>query len=196
MPAASGIPSFPHFQPTSYKSICVFRGVPTTPLRFNNSIEQLIEHRKTPYLWLQFYHKGYKLGPAKWRDRGLEGFQIQSSALFPWNQWVAPFHRHDWLSHWCWLNSISNSPLPLLPFPGDLPVLKPQHSNHVVDLSGDRPPSWAISQQKLRCDLRGSWITRQYCWAIPRIHEISLSWPQRQRAVTFIIQQENGYYSA
>lgn len=41
--------------------------VPINCLRFDNSLEQPTELRKSLYLWSQFYYEGYKLGP-KWRD--------------------------------------------------------------------------------------------------------------------------------
>lgn len=59
------------------------------PLRFDNSLEQLIKLKKTLYLWLQFYYKRYKPGPAKYRHIG---WGLGSSptwsfyALSLWNQ--------------------------------------------------------------------------------------------------------------
>ena len=52
------------------------------PLSFHNSLEWLTELRKVLYLQLQFYYKGYKPGPAKWRDTQgevLEGSKHETS---------------------------------------------------------------------------------------------------------------------
>lgn len=52
-----------NFWRTGYKFVGFHK-----PIKFDNSLEQLTELRKALYLWLQFYHKGFKSGPAKIRD--------------------------------------------------------------------------------------------------------------------------------
>lgn len=119
--------------------------------------------------------------------------------------WVLPFHRCDWLNHRCLiepnlqLSAIPGFPsFPSFPLLGGLPVLKPQHSNHVVDLSNDWPPSWVFSSHSINSGV--IWGVheeqRHCCSEIPKIQN-PLSGTQGQRPVTFFItQQEKRHYCA
>ena len=98
-------------------------------LMFSNSLEQLTELKKVLYLLLQFYYKGYKSGPTKWKRHtvgGLGGSLIQSFLASPrgvssphlpcpsvgssarkllWASVSRAFtrvllERRDWLNHW------------------------------------------------------------------------------------------------
>lgn len=96
--------------------------------RLDNLLELLTELQKVLYLWWQFYYKGYKSEPAKWRDTQdevWEGPQCKSSipspsgirAFHPLSTWMCSTTRklhwalvsrvfigvslcqHDWLNH-------------------------------------------------------------------------------------------------
>lgn len=147
-------------------------GVPRPPAHLTNWLYIQGSHcpfkelRKMLHLWLQFYYKGEKSGPANWRHRGwgLGGSWTWSLCVFKvclflayWCEsptWEVPlsFSVHRFLLGFHYvgiINSIighmNSTSIPLSP-PQRLegqtesPGSNPQPSNHMIDLSGMAGP--------------------------------------------------------